>query len=75
MDPATLQKWLTLFAAAESIGEAVYDAVKNHATGTLSQADYLVLEQAWNDDVVRSAANAGIAAVPDVPLPGPISAS
>lgn len=69
MDPSTLQGYLALFAAAMALGQDVYAAVKNATAPMLTPDELVALEQAWDEDAQRSAANAGIPAAPDTPLP------
>lgn len=71
MTPEQIQAWMAVVSAAMLVGSDLVDAVKNHARQTLSDADYATLESAWQDDVARTAANAGIPVEPDVPLPTP----
>lgn len=64
-----LQAWLSLFNTAMTIGRTVYDGVHTLAAAQLTPDELAQLEAAWDEDVQRSAANAGIAPVPDTPLP------
>lgn len=68
MQPEQLQAWFALFSAAEFIGESMIQAVKNHGRKVLTPEQYAALETAWDDDVRRSAINAGIEPEEDLPL-------
>ena len=60
-----LNGYLQLLPIALGIGQSLVDLITHHAQQTLSAADYAALEQRWNADVIRSAADAGIAPEPD----------
>lgn len=64
-----LQAWLALFNTAMILGRTVSDGVHALAAAQLTPDELAQLEAAWDEDVQRSAANAGIPPVPDTPLP------
>lgn len=67
MTPEQLQQWVALFTSAEQIGQVVFEGVKALAGANLSADELKDLEAAWQADVVRAAANAGITPAPDQP--------
>jgi hypothetical protein len=63
-----IQTWLALLSTAYSLGNVVYEGVRKIAAGQLNQDELNALELAWDDDVRRSARNAGIPYNPDQSL-------
>jgi len=70
MNAQELQAWFALLGAAMALGETVYDGVKHIAKKELTPEELKALEAAWDDDVQRSARNAGITPEPDTPVGG-----
>ena len=55
------EQYLQLLAIAINLGTDLVDAIRSHARGALSPSDYTALETRWQEDVERSARNAGVA--------------
>lgn len=68
MDPVQLQAWIALINAGFVLGKEVYRGVVDLAGEQLSTTELVELHNAWHNNVVRSAENAGIPAVPETPL-------
>ena len=54
------EQYLQLLAIAVNLGTDLVDAIKGHARGKLSPADYDALAARWQENVARSARNAGL---------------
>lgn len=62
-----LQTWLSLLSTAYALGNVVYEGVRSIAAKELSTEELTQLEALWDEDVRRSARNAGIPYNPDNP--------
>jgi len=60
MPDQTLQFWTAIVNVVVGYGQEVVDAIKSFAKTQLTAEEYVQLEQAWQEDVDRTAKNAGL---------------
>lgn len=68
MNLSTIQAWISLYASASAIAHDLLEEVKALAGRTLTPEENQAVLRQWDENVARSAANAGLPAPDSLPL-------